>query len=566
MRIPLTALAVVCAACDLTGTVTGPPVASDQPIIQQQSVWLSLGGGQVRVIEARLEAADEQAPPRVAGRVLRYELVGDGGQVIATGAVDDPREVMVEWSENGAFQNAIATRVDPMVRIDVPAVEGLLVVSDDTGVIGSASLTIQAPAPQQINTIAAPVLVSGSGDTASSLDLLFVPDGYTASELALFEADVVEHMNVLFQNPDFAAYRGNINIWRLDVPSNQSGIGESGVARDTAFGVIRSTTIQRLVLISSSAGQAAADQAGRRVGAEKVIVMANTSAHGGSGGPIPVVARTSPDALGHELAHSLLRLADEYDYFGGGGCNPSQAKINVAFSTDPSRIPWANLISAGTPLPTPTSAPRGTIGAFLGADYCQSGAYRAQHDCLMRNLGQPMCAVCRAALDRYMAARTGGSGGGADTGSGTGGGGGTDDGGSDTGGDDYACDYTCHDYGYAPGQCYQGWECEGYCLVNRGTCGGTDTDTGTGTDASCEYACSDYNYSQGQCNEGWQCLADGCLYDVGSCPDTGGDTGGDACTYTCAEYGYAPGQCYQGWLCESSGECLVNIGVCSSGT
>jgi hypothetical protein len=545
----LPATALLLAGCDLTTTVTGPS-ASDQPVMQQQSVVLSLGGGQVRVVESRPASGAEHVPPRLSGRGLRYQLLGDAG-VIASGSVEDPRQVMVEWSEDGvSLQNAVASRTDPMVRIDLPAVDGELLLSDDSGFIGSTWVTVEPPAPQRLGSIHAelsPVLVSGSGDTATALDVLFLPDGYTAGELTQFAADIDNHLNVLFANPDWGAYRGSINLWRLDVPSNQSGIGEAGVPLDTAFGVARSTSITRLIQIASTAGQAAADQAGRRIGAEKVVVIANTAQHGGAGGPIPVVARVSPDALGHELGHSLLHLADEYSYYGGGGCDRSQPEINVAFSASPSQIPWANLITASTPLPTPDSAPSGTIGAFQGADYCQTGAYRPEHDCLMRSLGAPMCAVCRAALDRYMAGRTGGDSG---------------DGGGDDGDGD-ACTYTCHDYGYAPGQCYQGWQCDGYCLSNIGTCegdgDGDTTDPGTDTDDSCEYTCADYDYAAGQCEDGWQCLADGCIHEVGTC---GGDTGGGACEYTCGDYDYGPGECYEGWTCDSAGECLLYTGDC----
>jgi len=546
----LAAIAVLLAGCDVAGTVTGPP-ASDQPVMQQQSVWLSLGGGQVRLLDARPASGTEpDVPPPLSGRTLRYQLLGEAG-VIARGSVEDPREVMVEWSEDGvALQNAVASRTDPMVRIDLPAVDGELLLHDAGGFIGSTWLTVQPPAPQRLGSIhaeLAPVLVSGGGDTATALDVLFLPDGYTAGELPQFAADVEAHMNALFANPDWGAYRGSINLWRLDVPSNQSGIGEAGVPRDTAFDVVRSTTITRLLQIGSTEGQTAADQAGRRIGAEKVVVIGNTAQHGGGGGPIPVVARASPDALGHELGHSLLHLADEYSYYGGGGCDRTQPEINVAFSASPSQIPWANLITASTPLPTPDSAPLGTVGAFQGADYCQTGAYRPEHDCLMRSLGAPMCAVCRAALDRYMSGRTGGGDGG------------------DSGDDGDSCSYTCHDYGYAPGQCYQGWQCEGYCLVDRGTCqgGGDDSDPDTDTGDSCAYACTDYDYTAGQCNEGWQCLADGCLYDIGTCPDSDtGDTGGDTCEYTCADYDYVPDECYDGWTCDSAGQCLLYTGDC----
>jgi hypothetical protein len=536
--------------------VTAPP-PSDRPVIQQQSVWLSLGGGQVRVLEARLASGTEQIPPRLSGRLLRYQLLGEAG-VVASGSVEDPREVMVEWSEDGvSLQNAVASRTDPMVRIDLPAVDGELLLEDDGGFIGSTWLTVEPSAPQPTGSVRAelaPVLVSGAGDSATALDVLFLPDGYTAGELAQFGADVDTHLNVMFANPDWGAYRDSINLWRLDVPSNQSGIGEAGVPGDTAFGVARSTTITRLIQIASTRGQAAADQAGRRIGAEKVVVIANTAQHGGAGGPIPVVARTSPEALGHELGHSLLHLADEYSYYGGGGCDRSQPEINVAFSANPSQIPWANLIADATPLPTPDSAPAGTVGAFQGADYCQTGAYRPQHDCLMRSLGAPMCAVCRAALDRYMAGRSDGSGGGDGDGS----------------GGDSDCYYTCHDYGYAPGQCYQGWQCDGNCLTNRGTCDGDsdsdggETDPGGDTGGSCEYSCAEYDYAPGQCYQGWQCESSGeCLVNIGTCAEEdGGGSGDGACEYSCADYDYAAGECYQGWTCDSAGECLLATGDC----
>ena len=215
--------------------------------MQQQSIWLSLGGGQVRVLESRPASGSEQTPPRLSGRVLHYQLLGEAG-VIASGSVEDPREVMVEWSEDGvALQNAVASRTDPMVRIDLPAVDGELLLRDDSGFIGSTWLTVEPPSPQRLGSLRAeiaPVLVSGGGDTATALDVLFLPDGYTAGELAQFAADIDNHLNVLFANPDWGAYRGSINLGRLDVPSNQSGIGEAGVPGDTAFGVARSTTIR----------------------------------------------------------------------------------------------------------------------------------------------------------------------------------------------------------------------------------------------------------------------------------------------------------------------------------
>lgn len=84
-----------------------------------------------------------------------------------------------------------------------------------------------------------------------------------------------------------------------------------------------------------------------------------------------------------------------------------------------------------------------------------------------------------------------------------------------------ACTYTCTAYGYSPGECYQGWQCDGAtnCLYETasGTCGG-------GTASNCVYLCSDYGYAPGQCSNGWVCLDSGtyagCLGQTqsGTCP------------------------------------------------
>ena len=111
------------------------------------------------------------------------------------------------------------------------------------------------------------------------------------------------------------------------------------------------------------------------------------------------------------------------------------------------------------------------------------------------------------------------------------------------------CQYRCSDYGFSPGQCFSGWQCDsaGQCLTQGCTA------TGTGTSA-CQYRCSTYNYAAGQCSGGWQCDSAGqCL--TQGCTATG--TGTSACQYRCSNYGYAAGQCLNGWQCDSGGQCLT---------
>ncbi|HUS66109.1 MAG TPA: M64 family metallopeptidase [Kofleriaceae bacterium] len=521
-RLPLVCLVISLAACDVAGVVTGPPEAPDGPVSRRLSVSLSVGDGQASVIGMRPVLDPLITRPQPGARVLDYELVGDDGQVLAAGHVSDPRQVAAEWMEAGSFRHAVAQRARSLVHLDLPALDGEVVLRDDTGaVVASVFVAGGSPAPQALGGdalagLGPAQLISGGGDRATGLDILMLPDGYTAGELAAFQADAAHHVDVLFADLDYAAYRDRINVWRLDVPSNESGIDEGGVARDTAFDTGRSDTIERLVYFLTAEGQAAAEELGRQNGAEQVVVISNTDGYGGSGGATAVVARGSPEVSGHEIGHSMLALADEYDYGSDAACSSGSTGPNVSASADRAQIPWAALIAADTPLPTPADAAAGVVGAYEGAGYCTTGRFRPQHDCLMRTLGVGMCAVCRGALDATMASLGGGGGGdpgGEDPGAG-------DPGAGDPGGG-VACDsgYTCGDHGYAPDQCYEGWQCD---------------------------------------------AAGACLSYVGECVADPGAGGGGACEsgYTCGDYGYAPDQCYEGWQCDPVGECLLYTGGC----
>ncbi|MBX3222811.1 MAG: hypothetical protein KF795_20020 [Labilithrix sp.] len=83
-----------------------------------------------------------------------------------------------------------------------------------------------------------------------------------------------------------------------------------------------------------------------------------------------------------------------------------------------------------------------------------------------------------------------------------------------------------------------------------GGASGTQTFTITGAQAACTYTCAEYGYAPGECYEGWACnAATGCLQQQ-SC----GGGAAATCVYRCSDYGYAPGQCANGWLCLASGQ------------
>lgn len=114
--------------------------------------------------------------------------------------------------------------------------------------------------------------------------------------------------------------------------------------------------------------------------------------------------------MGHELAHAIGGLSDEYSGKGAGGTAFIDGRpvfrpvYNIAASTDPDLIPWRVWLDPSTPLPTPpTDQYDTTIGLFVGADYSLIDRYKPSQHCMMRGVTwfdalPAMCVVCREAL------------------------------------------------------------------------------------------------------------------------------------------------------------------------
>lgn len=271
------------------------------------------------------------------------------------------------------------------------------------------------------------------GPADARFDVVIVGDGYRRDELPLFARRVDEFTRRLLGAAPFDVLRGLIAVHRVDVASTDSGAGDPGSCGDgtTGTGAAPRTYFdatfctggasRRLLTADTAAALAVA---GAAVPAyDAVFVQVNAEAYGGSGGSIAVFS-AHPDAAEialHELGHSAFGLADEYP--SKAGCDvpdpghdvhpgPEPDYPNVTL--DPTAVKWADLLTPGVALPTttnpdpsrcddrPSPAPTGTVGAFEGADYHRSGVYRPEHDCRMRTLGSPFCAVCRREIRRQV--------------------------------------------------------------------------------------------------------------------------------------------------------------------
>jgi hypothetical protein len=297
-----------------------------------------------------------------------------------------------------------------------------------------------------------------SGDPADKVDFLIIGDGYTAADRPKFEKDARRLVEILFAVSPFKERRSDFNVWGLCPPSDESGISRpsTGIHRRSrvgatydAFGSERYVLTFENRLLRDVASFAPYDF---------VEILTNTRTYGGGGifGLFSTVAADSfwsPYVFVHEFGHHFAGLADEY-YTSDVAYEPAADRVepwepNVTALLDPKDFKWKDLVTPGTPLPTPwnkeafeahsreiqklrrqiraenrpeeemdalfrrqkaeetkmLAADRyaGKVGAFEGAMYEAKGYYRPQVDCIMFSRNDvPFCAACRRAIERVI--------------------------------------------------------------------------------------------------------------------------------------------------------------------
>ncbi len=255
--------------------------------------------------------------------------------------------------------------------------------------------------------------ISGTGDPHTSLDIAFIAEGYTKEEAAKFRSDVKRMADILFQEAPFDKYQDRINIWAIEVPSQESGtdVPGEGIYVNTAlnssyytFDVDRYLTTQDISEVNDFAAAAPHDQ---------IVVLINSPRYGGGGVYNYYTAVTAdhhftPQVFTHEFGHGFAGLADEYynsevayeEYY-PLNVEPWEPNITTRVNFDSK---WKSLIARSVPVPTPNEKRYiGVTGLFEGGGYAAKGIYRPSFDCRMKsNEADSFCEVCQDAIEEMI--------------------------------------------------------------------------------------------------------------------------------------------------------------------
>lgn len=240
------------------------------------------------------------------------------------------------------------------------------------------------------------VTVQETGAPEDRFDLVFVGDGYTRSEQALFHDHVLSKWAELSAVEPFASYKDYFNVWQVNAVSVDSGVDDNPQGNDDKRTALdmgfwckgTAPTTERLLCVNETEANNFAALAPE---ADQVIALGNTTKYGGSGGNVATAAGGNASAgqiVVHELGHSIGHLADEY-FSPGVYTGGEPPEINASKLADGSK--WASYLGQATP-------DGGVVGVFEGSKYYGTGLYRPTENSIMRTLGRQYSVIGRDAM------------------------------------------------------------------------------------------------------------------------------------------------------------------------
>lgn len=267
-----------------------------------------------------------------------------------------------------------------------------------------------------------------NGPDASRLNIVLVAEGFTSGEQSNFNDLCDEFTTTLQAETWFAELGHGINVFRLNVESNESGADDPVDCEDMSVGTGATVAtffdakfcnggIRRC--LSGDYGLVSDTVTAQLPQWHTAAVLVNSTQRGGCAGTGIFWTAISSDwkeVVLHELGHAAFGLADEYHYWAGCGSGETDrdnapagepAQVNVTTQTDRDLLKWNFFVEPATPVPTMVNPDCSqcdnrpnvlgsdtTIGLYEGAKYYHCGRFRPAYICKMRSSSEEFCRVC----------------------------------------------------------------------------------------------------------------------------------------------------------------------------
>ena len=237
-----------------------------------------------------------------------------------------------------------------------------------------------------------------NGPASNRINIVIIGDGYTSSELdSLYPNHYNSIINDMFANQaisePFSSYAKYFNVYAISISSMESGADQplKSITVDTALNSSFSWggSVERLLSFDAYLANTAMSQAfkGTNISPHMKIGIVNTSKYGGAGGTWAIsYATDKANLLLHEIGHSYVGLADEYESTGGTVPTSEPSELNVTMDSTGSK--WSHWMGYDDGI-------LGPIGVFEGGKYTSTGVYRPTKSSMMRDLSKPFDAIAQ---------------------------------------------------------------------------------------------------------------------------------------------------------------------------
>ena len=235
------------------------------------------------------------------------------------------------------------------------------------------------------------------GSTEQCIDVVIVPEGYTADEMDLFYKDAGIAVNSLLSHEPFKTMQDRFNIIAVELASKDGTVSVplQGLWTETALSSHFSTFYSDRYLTTLRLRQLHDKLAG--VPYEHIIILAKTDVYGGGGIFNSYTLTTAHHAqfapvVVHEFGHSFGGLADEYFY-------DDQYEQYYNSETEP----WEPNITTQVDFAGKWKDKVPGAGLYEGGGYMSKGVWRGFFDCRMKTNSYPeFCKVCQRSLEQII--------------------------------------------------------------------------------------------------------------------------------------------------------------------